>query len=109
MAATAPARTHRSLHVLTVSEIERLTDDAIAITLDVPGELRELFAFTPGQHLGVARHDDDADARRSYSICSAQDAPMRIAVKLLPGGAFSTWAHGELRVGDELRVLPPSG
>jgi ring-1,2-phenylacetyl-CoA epoxidase subunit PaaE len=109
MAATAPAATRRSLHALTVSEIERLTEDAIAITLDVPGELSELFAFTPGQHLGLARHHSDADARRSYSICSATGAPMRIAVKLLPGGAFSTWAHGELQVGDELRVLPPSG
>ncbi|HWE13916.1 MAG TPA: 1,2-phenylacetyl-CoA epoxidase subunit PaaE [Solirubrobacteraceae bacterium] len=109
MSTTVQPCTRRSLHALPVRDIERLTDDAVAITLDIPHELSDLFAFTPGQHLGVARHDSRTELRRSYSICSAIGAPIRIAVKLLPGGAFSTWAHGELKVGDDLRVMPPTG
>jgi ring-1,2-phenylacetyl-CoA epoxidase subunit PaaE len=109
MSIMSPARSRHALYPLRVAEVERLTDDALAITFDVPDELRELFAFVPGQHLALVREQDGEEVRRSYSICSPIHGPLRVAVKLLPDGVFSTWAHRELKSGDELRVLPPSG
>lgn len=48
--------------------------------------------------------------RRSYSICGPAGSPeLTVAVKLIPGGAFSTHVHGALAVGDELDVLTPGG
>ena len=41
----------------TVAGVERLTDDAVAVTFDVPDELRDDYAFAPGQHLTLRAHD----------------------------------------------------
>lgn len=102
-------RTRHTLHPLTVAAVDRLTEDSVAITLDVPEELREAFAFEAGQHVALVRDDDAAGARRSYSVCSPVDGPLRVAVKRIPQGSFSTFAHERLRAGDRLRVLPPAG
>ena len=95
---------------LTVGSVEQLTSDSVAVTFDLPAELAPTFAFRPGQHLTLRRVIGDQDLRRTYSVCSsAAGGPLRVAVKRLEGGAFSTWATGELRAGDELEVLPPAG
>ena len=109
MSTTSSTRSRHALYPLRVAEVEKLTGDALAITFDVPDELRDLFAFVPGQHVALVREQDGEEVRRSYSICSPIDGPLRVAVKLLPDGVFSTWAHQMLKSGDELRVLPPSG
>jgi ring-1,2-phenylacetyl-CoA epoxidase subunit PaaE len=97
-------------HVLTVGAVDRLTDDAVAITFDVPAELRSVFAFTPGQHLTLRRVLDGEDLRRTYSVCaSARTGPLRVAVKRLDGGVFSNWVLDHLQPGDELEVLTPVG
>jgi ring-1,2-phenylacetyl-CoA epoxidase subunit PaaE len=50
------------------------------------------------------------DLRRTYSVCSsAAGGPLRVAVKRLDGGAFSTWVLDGLQPGDRLEVLPPAG
>lgn len=64
-----PARPRPQFHPLTVAHVERLTDDAAAISFAVPEELRETFAFEPGQHLTLRREVDGGEQRRSYSIC----------------------------------------
>ncbi len=87
-----------------------LTDEAVAVTFDVPSELAGDFAYRAGQHVTVRAEIDGADVRRSYSICSnANDGKLRIGVKRLPGGAFSTWATSHLRAGTEIEVMPPVG
>ena len=98
-----------ALHTLPVIDVQPLTDDAVAVTFGVPDALRELFAFTPGQHVALVRTHDGEEIRRSYSICSPAGGPLRVGIKLLPGGAFSGWVHDGLQVGDELAVLAPSG
>ncbi len=98
-----------ALHTLQVIDVQPLTDDAVAVSFGVPDELQELFAFTPGQHVALVRTHEGEEIRRSYSICSPAGGPLRVGIKLLPGGAFSTWVHDGLQVGDELAVLPPSG
>ncbi len=53
---------------------------------------------------------DGEEVRRSYSICSGpDDGELRIAVKKVDGGAFSSWAADELKCGDELDVMTPTG
>jgi ring-1,2-phenylacetyl-CoA epoxidase subunit PaaE len=103
--------THRRLvfHPLPVAAVERLTDDAVAVTFDVPPELREEYTFAAGQHLTLRRRIGGEDVRRSYSICAAAGSPLRVAVKAVPGGVFSTHALTELRAGDTVDVLTPTG
>ena len=94
-------------HPLRVSAIDELTDDSVAITFDVPDELRDDYAFAHGQHLNIRGGDD---VRRSYSICTPPSTGvLRIGVKRLPGGAFSESVVDALRVGDELEVMTPAG
>jgi ring-1,2-phenylacetyl-CoA epoxidase subunit PaaE len=96
-----------TFHPLRVAAIDELTDDAVALTFDVPPELAADFAYTPGQHLNLRGGDD---VRRSYSICTAPSSGrLRIGVKRLPGGAFSEGVLGSLRVGDTLDVMTPAG
>ena len=101
-------------HPLRVAGVERLTDRAVAVTFDIPQELREAFRFQPGQHLTLRAPIDDVDVRRSYSIClsSAQAAgtgQLRIASNEVDGGAMSTWLNHAVSVGDTIGVLAPLG
>jgi len=96
--------------VLRVSRLEPLTADSVALTFAVPPEHAERFRFTPGQHVTLRRVLDGVDLRRTYSVCtSSARGPLRVAVKQLEGGAFSSWVATSLRPGDELEVLPPAG
>ena len=94
---------------LRIARIDRLTDDSVAVTFDVPDELAGQFAFLPGQSLTVRRQADGIDERRSYSICAPAGTPPRIGVRAVSGGAVSGWLVCELRPGDTVDVLPPAG
>ena len=94
-------------HALRVAAIDELTDDAVALTLEVPEELREEFAFTAGQHVAILGPDD---ARRLYSLASTpRSGVLRIGVKKLAGGTFSEGVLPGLAVGDTLQVMRPTG
>jgi ring-1,2-phenylacetyl-CoA epoxidase subunit PaaE len=99
----------RAFQPLRVAEIERLCDDAVAVTFEVPAALAGDYAFRPGQSLTVRRHADERDERRTYSICAPAGARPRIGVREVPGGVISSWLVHELRVGDTVEVAPPSG
>jgi ring-1,2-phenylacetyl-CoA epoxidase subunit PaaE len=95
---------------LTVAQVRHETRDAIAVTFDVPRELKQAFAYQQGQHLTLRALIDGEDVRRSYSICSAvQDDLLRVAIKRTPGGMFSSWANESLVPGMQLEVMPPMG
>jgi ring-1,2-phenylacetyl-CoA epoxidase subunit PaaE len=97
-------------HPLRVSRIVADTDEACLVSFAVPDGLREEFAFQPGQYLTLRRRSGGEDLRRSYSICaSPQDGELRVGVRKVHGGAFSTWLHASLREGDALEVLAPQG
>ena len=106
---TGPARRRLQFHPLTVARVEQLADDAVAVTFDVPDELAEDYAFAPGQALTLRRVDGDRDERRSYSICAPVGAAPRVGVREVPGGYFSAWLVNEVRPGQRIDVLPPSG
>lgn len=113
---TRPVRRRPVFHPLPVAEVERLTEDAVAITFAVPADVRDVYDFRAGQHLTVRRVDERTgeDVRRSYSICStpaelAEHGRLRIGVKEIPGGAFSGFATTTLCPGDAIEVMPPLG
>ncbi|MGW7362652.1 2Fe-2S iron-sulfur cluster-binding protein [Streptomyces sp. NPDC054841] len=102
-------------HPLRVSEVERLTDDSVAVTLAVPAELRDAFRHTPGQHIAIRRTGANGEEiRRTYSICApaapaGEDPVLRVGIRLVDGGEFSTYALKELSVGDTVEVMQPMG
>ncbi|MBX9609128.1 MAG: phenylacetate-CoA oxygenase/reductase subunit PaaK [Gammaproteobacteria bacterium] len=97
-------------HSLTVAEVQRETEDAVCLRFEVPPALAATFAFTQGQYLTLRRDLDGEDVRRSYSICSGvDDGELRVAVKRIEGGRFSTWANDELTAGTAVEVMPPAG
>jgi ring-1,2-phenylacetyl-CoA epoxidase subunit PaaE len=106
----AGPRRHSVFHPLRVADIERLTDDAVAVTFDVPPELREEFRFQAGQHVSIRSPVPGDDVRRNYSICApATSGRLRIGVKRIPDGIFSTYVAERLRPGDVLDIMTPTG
>ncbi len=94
---------------LPVRSVEHDTDDSVVVTFDTATAARAM-PFEHGQHLTLRRMFDGTEVRRSYSICSAApDGDLRVAIKRIDGGVFSQWANNELRAGDRVDVMPPSG
>ncbi|WP_235734440.1 2Fe-2S iron-sulfur cluster-binding protein [Nocardioides alcanivorans] len=90
---------------LTVARVDRLCDDAVAVEFDeAPG-----FDFVAGQSLTVRRTVDEVEHRRTYSLCSPEDAQPRIGVREVPGGTVSPWLVREVRPGDQVEAMAPSG
>jgi ring-1,2-phenylacetyl-CoA epoxidase subunit PaaE len=101
---------HAVFHPLRVASVEPVTEDSVAVTFEVPQHLRSDYAFVGGQHLTLRTELAGDDVRRNYSICSpAGSGVLRVAVKRLPGGAFSGHALDVLRPGDMLDVMTPTG
>jgi ring-1,2-phenylacetyl-CoA epoxidase subunit PaaE len=97
-------------HRLAVSDLRRESADAVSLTFTIPTALAEDYRFAPGQYLTLRTTMDGEEVRRSYSICSGpDDGELRIAVKKVDGGAFSSWAADELKAGDQLDVMTPTG
>jgi len=107
---TMPRQRHAVFHRLRVAEVDRLTADSVAITFDVPDDLRDAYRFTQGQHVAIRCDLGGRGVRRNYSICSpASSGRLRIGVKQLPRGAFSGYACERLQAGDVLEVMTPAG
>lgn len=97
-------------HALKVTDIARETRDAVVVTLSPRDEDRALFDFTQGQYLTFRRDFDGEELRRSYSICAGRDEGcLKVGIKRVEGGAFSTWANESLAPGDEIEAMPPMG
>ncbi|WP_367325187.1 1,2-phenylacetyl-CoA epoxidase subunit PaaE [Streptomyces sp. HUAS ZL42] len=103
------ARRRPAFHALRVAAVQPLCEDAVAVSFDIPAELAEEFAFAPGQSLTLRREVDGRDERRSYSICSPAGTVPRIGVRVVPGGLFSSWLVGDVRPGDTVEVMGPTG
>ncbi len=114
----APARHRARFHPLAVAEVERLTDDAVAVTFDVPRDLWDEYGFEPGQHLTLRATINGEDVRQSYSICQSRSGgtpgrqgagSMRVASARVPEGRMSLWLNDIVRVGDQVEVMTPMG
>jgi ring-1,2-phenylacetyl-CoA epoxidase subunit PaaE len=101
-------------HELQVKRVSPEAAGAVAITLAVPPERRQTFAFEPGQFLTLRARIEGQDVRRTYSISSprsrlAQLGEIEVGIRPVQGGVFSNWAAGHIRAGDVLSVMPPEG
>jgi ring-1,2-phenylacetyl-CoA epoxidase subunit PaaE len=97
-------------HPLRVADVARDTREAVILTFELPPRLAADFAFRPGQYLTLRTRVAGQELRRSYSICSSPgDGTLRVAIKRVDDGAFSSWAHRELKPGVVLDVMPPDG
>ena len=97
-------------HPLEVTEVRRETRDAVVVTLKPRDEDAAAFDFTQGQYLTFRREFDGEELRRSYSICAGKDeGVLRVGIKRVDGGAFSTWANENLAPGAVLDAMPPMG
>lgn len=95
---------------LTVKSIRRETADCVSVAFDVPVSLKETFQFIQGQYLTLKTTIGGEEVRRSYSICSSPlEAELRVAIKAVTKGVFSTYANEVLEAGEVLEVMPPMG
>jgi ring-1,2-phenylacetyl-CoA epoxidase subunit PaaE len=97
-------------HTLTVKEVRKETDDATSVAFVVPEELSEAFKFTQGQYLTLRATVNGEELRRPYSVCVAPDSgELRVCVKRLHEGRFSSFVNDVLKVGDTIDVMAPIG
>lgn len=97
-------------HSLKISDVRKETEDTVSVAFEIPSDLRENYQFIPGQYLTLRKEINGEDIRRSYSLCAAPfENEWRVAIKTVPAGKFSTFANTELKIGDKLDVMTPSG
>lgn len=102
--------TDTNFYPLQVAAVLPETDTAVQVVFDVPAELKEKFQFIQGQYLTLKQTINGEDVRRSYSLCSSVgEDKLRVGIKKIDGGVFSTFANEELKAGDTLEVMPPQG
>lgn len=95
---------------LTVKEIKRETPDAISVVFNIPTELASFYKFTAGQYVNLKLTLDGQEVRRAYSICSSpKSGELRISIKAIQNGFFSTFANKQLAVGNVIEVGTPEG
>jgi ring-1,2-phenylacetyl-CoA epoxidase subunit PaaE len=97
-------------HNLRVQDITRETADCVSVAFEVPDTLTEDYHFLPGQYLTLEAEIGGEKVRRSYSLCSSPvDGELRVAIKKVDMGKFSSWANEKLTIGSEMRVMTPEG
>ncbi|MFI1744776.1 2Fe-2S iron-sulfur cluster-binding protein [Thalassobellus sediminis] len=99
-----------SFHKLSIKDIKRETNKAISITFNLTENLKDAFAFKAGQYITLKTEIDGHEVRRDYSLCSSpKSGDLKVAVKEVTDGTFSSYANNSLKVGDVLEVAPPKG
>lgn len=98
----------KGAHLLTIQNVQRLTQQAVQLTFEVPAELSDKFKFTPGQYLTLAVEVNGEQLRRSYSICSGTAEALSIGVKAIENGKVSNFLNN-ISAGAELIVFEPEG
>lgn len=95
---------------LQVVSVEPETREAVTVTLQADPENQDKFHFTQGQYLTFRSEIDGEEVRRSYSICApAQEQVLRVGIKQVEDGRFSTFANQQLKPGDSIEAMPPMG
>lgn len=97
-------------HPLKVQDIRHETEDAVSVAFEIPQDLENDYQFIQGQYLTLKTTIDGEEVRRNYSVCvSPLDGELRVAIKQVPFGKFSTFANQVLQIGDTLDVMTPMG
>ena len=97
-------------HSIKVQDIYKATKDCSVLTFDIPENLKQVFQYKSGQYLTLKAIIDNNEARRSYSLCSSPtENKWQVAVKKINGGLFSTFINDEVKTGDIIELMPPTG
>ncbi|WP_158840259.1 ferredoxin--NADP reductase [Polaribacter sp. L3A8] len=99
-----------TFHKVNIQEVIRETADAVSLVFKIPGNLKAKFAFHSGQYLTLKKTINGKEVRRAYSICSSpSDSYLKVAVKAVENGTFSTYANTELKEGNFIEISEPEG
>jgi len=98
-----------NFNLLKVCKIEKLTSDSVALSFEVPDRLKNLYVFISGQYLTLEISINQKKIRRSYSICSGPNELLKIGIKRVQGGVFSSYAIEHIKIGSRINVSPPNG
>jgi ring-1,2-phenylacetyl-CoA epoxidase subunit PaaE len=99
-----------SFHTLTVTDIKQETKSCVSVAFAIPSELKNEFAYEAGQYITIKKEINGEEVRRSYSLCSSPlETDFRVAIKLIRGGKFSSYANHDLKIDDKLEVMTPMG
>lgn len=95
---------------LKVSAVAPLTPNSIALSFEIPGELKETFTYSAGQYITLKKAINGNEIRRAYSISSAPSSGnLTVGIKKMANGTFSKYANESVSVGDIIEVMPPEG
>ena len=99
-----------SFYSLPIKTIKKETSKAVSIEFEVPQDLTDAFKFKAGQYVTLKANINGSEVRRDYSICTnPNEAVLKVVVKEVENGVFSTYANQRLKNGDVLEVAPPNG
>lgn len=99
-----------NFHKLNIKSIDPVTAKSVAVTFDIPKNLKDNFKFKSGQYITLKTLINDNEVRRDYSICSSVNSgKLTVAIKVVENGLFSVFANQKLSVGDTLDVAEPNG
>lgn len=97
----------------TLSVVDKVAEGskAVSIVFDVPEELKSKFAYKSGQYLTIKADINGESVRRAYSLSSYPGDGNRLQVssKMVEQGKMSVYLFRDLKVGDQLEVMPPMG
>lgn len=97
-------------HKINIQEVIRETADAVSLLFKIPGNLKSKFAFHSGQYLTLKKTINGKEVRRAYSICSSpSDSYIKVTIKTVENGTFSTYATSELKAGNFIEISEPEG
>lgn len=95
---------------LTIADVRQETAEAISVAFVVPETLAADYRYGAGQYLTLRAEIDGEEVRRAYSICtSLAQGELRVCIKRVADGVFSSWAHVALHPGGVLEVMTPGG
>ena len=101
------AKHFRTLRIL---DIRNETDDCVSVSFHIPDEWKEEFKYIAGQNITLRSTIRGEEVRRSYSICSSPyENELRVAIKKVEEGLFSSHAHQHFKPAQSLEVLAPTG
>ncbi len=102
-------RDSETFHWLKVSKVLTETAAAKSFIFEVPGRLKNLYKYAPGQFITIRVQQGDSFVKRSYSLSSSPDWDSFLQITIKRLGPISTHLLDNTKEGDELFVLPPQG
>ncbi len=94
----------------TVKEITYETANAVSVLFHIPENQEKTFQFTAGQYITLQKEIHGEVVRRAYSICSTPaSGELKVAIKAVEKGVFSSYATSDLKVGDSIEISAPEG